>query len=155
MNVITSSATVLCISLFTASIIKIIAPQGRTEKVIRIAISFFVILCIATCVKSVIGEVNISKSEYINNSESISSEIDRNVLKVTGDYLVEYTESLLTSENIDARKIKVTVDADENGVINITDISIYLSKDKITDKQKVIDLLETDLNVTPKIIIGE
>ena len=69
--------------------------------------------------------------------------------------MVEYTDKLLNSNGVNANKIKLTVDSDENDVINITELSIYLDKDDVYQKQQVAELLENDLNVTPSIIFED
>ena len=157
MSVLSTSVTVLCCSLFTASLIKLISPSGKTEKILKLVISLFVLICLTTCIKNVIKEAEIFNHQnlsVLNDSEKINQTIDENVLKVTGDYMVVYIENLLAAENIDYKEITATVDAAENGVINITDICIYMDKDK-TDSDKARSTIENDLKITPRFILKE
>lgn len=157
MSVVSTSVGVLCCSLFTASLIKLIAPSGKTEKILKLVISLFVLICLTTCIKNVIKEAEIFDQQNIttlNDSEKLNQTIDENVLKVTGDYMVVYIENLLEAENIHYEKITVTVDADENGVINITDICIYMDKDK-TNSDIARSIIENDLKITPRFILKE
>lgn len=152
MTAIATSVTVLSASLFVAALLKILAPIGSTEKAIRLVISLFVLICIVTCFKSVADAVEIPDSQ---SNENINSAVDESVLKVTGDYMAEYVESLLLAEDINADKIEVTVNVDENQVINITDISIYIDKSQTLLQSKITEIIETDLNITPKVKIKE
>lgn len=153
MTAIATAVTVLSCSLFVSSLIKILAPTGSTEKVIRFVISLFVLICIVTCFKSIADTVDISATE--EDYQNINSTVDMSVLKVTGDYMAEYVESLLLAEEISAETIEVTVNTDENKVINITDICIYIDKDKYLLESKITDIIETDLDITPKVKIRE
>lgn len=157
MSVLSTSVLVLCCSLFTASLIKLIAPSGKTEKILKLVISLFVLICLTACIKNVIKEAEIFDQQnlsVLNDSEKLNQTIDDNVLKVTGDYMVVYIENLLAAENIDYKEITATVDAAENGVINITDICIYMDKDK-TDSDKARSIIENDLKITPRFILKE
>ena len=157
MSVLSTSVLVLCCSLFTASLIKLIAPSGKTEKILKLVISLFVLICLTACIKNVIKEAEIFDQQnlsVLNDSEKLNQTIDDNVLKVTGDYMVVYIENLLEAENIQYEEITVNVDAAENGVINITDICIYMDKDK-TDSDKARSIIENDLKITPRFILKE
>ena len=112
-------------------------------------------MCLVFCIKSVVSEYKAFENSHFYSSDNLNSEIDRNVLIKTGDYLVEYTDSLLCSHDIDAQKIMINVDADEKGVIYITEISIYLDKEAEAHTHRATEIIENDLNITPKIIYGE
>lgn len=157
MTVISTSVAVLCCSLFTASLIKLIAPSGKTEKILKLIISLFVLICLTTCIKTIISEIKITKDESVfafENSENMTHTIDENVLKITGDYLVNYIENMLSVENVQYDEITVTVDADEQGVINITDICIYMDKRK-ADSNIAFSIIEDDLKITPRVVFRE
>jgi len=158
MTGISTAVTVLSCSLFAASLIKMLAPHGSTEKILRLVISLFVLISVVTCFKSVADSVNIAEfqsSDATENSEQINSTVEQSVLKVTGDYMAEYVQSLLLSEKISADEIYVTVNADDNSVINITDISIYIDKSKSILKSKITDIIEKDLDIIPKVVVKE
>ena len=158
MTGITTAVTVLSCSLFVAGIIKMLAPSGSSEKILRLVISLFVLLCVVVCFKSIADNVSIedaAKALEGKASESIDSSVDKNVLKLTGDYLVQYAQSLLQSESISAENIEITVKPDENSVIYISDISIYIDKSKALYESKITELMENEFKVTPKIIVEE
>ncbi len=154
MTSIATAILVLSGSLFTASLFKMLAPAGNTEKILRLVISLFVLICVVTAIKSIADNIDISDNSIADISENVL-DTDKNVLRVTGDYLVEYTDELLKSQDVEANKIKLTVDTDKNGVINITSLNIYLDKDNASEKHKISELIEKDLNVTPSIILED
>lgn len=154
MSSIISSVAVLSASLFVAALIKILAPTGSTENIIRLVISMFVLICIVTCFKSVADEIKIHSADSYDSS-TIHPEFDESVLKLTGDYLAEYVNKLLLAEDINADRVEVSVIRDETDVINIRDISIYLDKSKTLYKSKIEDIITSALNISPKVQIKE
>lgn len=157
MNVLSASVAVLCCSLFTASLLKLLAPSGKTEKILKLIISLFILICLTNCIKTIIEEVkNFSKKSYVNqkNAETFSSAIDKSVLKVTGDYMVSYIENLLLAENVKYNKLTVTVDTDKQGGINITDICIYMDETN-ADSEKASEIIKEVLGITPRLVLGE
>lgn len=152
MNSVITAVGVLSASLFVAALLKILAPSGSCEKVIRLVVSIFVLVCIVTCFKSVADEINISEIEAPVKNDS---QFDESVLKLTGDYLAEYVNKLLLSENINAERVEVSVIRDENDVINITDISIYLNKSLAAYKSKAEEIITSSLNISPNVKVKE
>lgn len=157
MTILSGAVSVLCCSMFTASVIKLIVPSGKTEKILKLVISLFVLICLTTCIKSVADEIKtLDKNDlsYTEISDSLDTSVNENVLKLTGDYMVSYIENLLVSEKIEYSEIKVTVDTDERGVINIKDICIYIDKRNV-NINKASTLIEDDLKITPRVVFGE
>ena len=154
MTNIAASIVVLSTSIFTAALIKMISPSGNTEKIIKLILSLFVLICIVTCIKSVTEDISLSEYEISNiNEDALNT--DENVLRVTGDYLAQYTDNLLNSQGIEASKVELTVDSDDKGVINITGLNIYLDRSKISEKRFITEFIEKDLNITPSLIFEE
>jgi len=149
MTEVLSAITVLSCSLFVCSLIKILAPTGKTEKIIRLVISVFVLICIATCFKSVINAIDLPAFEASN------SVTDEALLKETGDYMAEYIDKLLISENLDAEVVEVTVEADENKVINVSEVSIYINQRDMIYKEKITELIKSYINIEPFITLKE
>lgn len=154
MTNVAASIVVLSASLFTAALIKMISPSGNTEKIIKLILSLFVLICIVTCIKSVTEDISLSEYEISDiNEDALNT--DENVLRVTGDYLAQYTDNLLNSQGIEASKVELTVDSDDKGVINITGLNIYLDRSKISEKRFITEFIEKDLNITPSLIFEE
>lgn len=149
MTEVLSAITVLSCSLFVCALIKILAPTGKTEKIIRLVISVFVLISIATCFKSVINAIDLPAFEASN------SVTDEALLKVTGDYMAEYIDKLLISENLEAEVVEVTVEADENKVINVSEVSIYINQRDMIYKEKITELIKSYINIEPVITLKE
>lgn len=148
MTAILASVTVLCSSLFICAIIKMIAPTRNTEKILSLIISVFVLICIVLCFKSIRKEIRLNDF----NIETSSEITDKAVLKLTGDYMAQYVKNLIECENITPNNVEVTVTTDENSVINLNKIIIYIDQSDAISESKIIDIIETDLSITPQIV---
>lgn len=158
MSGIATAVTVLVSSAFVAALIKIIAPTGKTEKIIKLVISLFILICIAVAFKTMFDSVKVSIEKYKNSErydKSIQQAVDTEVLKVTGDYIAEYLNKLVSSEGVDAELIEVCLDTDENSVIKISDVNIYIEQDDLDYKNQITEIVEEYLDITPRVIVRE
>lgn len=152
-----SSITVLCVSLFCAAIIKLIAPAGNTEKILKRVISLFIIICTALCIKSVLSfarSQNFSEISSIHSTKLIDS-IDENVLSSTADYLADYIDKLLKSEGIETEYVEISLFVDDENVINISEVCIYVDKETNADKQYFAEIISNSFGISPEISIKE
>lgn len=156
MSAFGSSVAVLSCSLFVAALIKLLAPLGKCEKIMRFVISLFVLLSLVTSVKAIADEIKpiINNQNISEEFEHINSKVNNEVLKVTGDYIAEYINNMLSSNNINCGRIEVTVNADDNNVISITDICIYIDK-TFSEKNKATEIIEKDLKIIPRFEVYE
>ncbi len=158
MKSISSAVNILSISLFVASLVKMLAPKGKTEKILTFVISLFVIICIVTCFTAIATDIDASDVGSIIDEQSLSeleSKVNNDVIKITGDYMVQYVKAILEAENIKPAEIKITVDTNENSVINLTEACIYISKKDLILKSEIEDIIKNDLGITPKVIAEE
>lgn len=157
MSGVSTAVSTLCCSLIVATLVRIIAPQGNTEKIIKLIISAFILVSIVLAVKSVVDLVDTDK--IISDSESIVSyentEMNNEkVLKTASEYLVEYSKNLLESNNISVDNIKITLVESENSVIYVREAIIYINRDYLNDEDRIINLISSNLGVSPKIVFG-
>lgn len=158
MSGITTSISVLISSVFIASLIKIIAPAGKTEKILKLVISLFVLICIAVSFESVFESIKVSVDRVVlsdKKEDGIKKAVDSEVLKATGDYIAEYMNSTLASEGVMAELIEVGLDIDENAVINMTAVNIYIEQKDSAYEERIIEIIEEYTDITPTVYIRE
>lgn len=158
MSGISSAISVLASSVFVAAIIKIIAPVGHTEKILRLVISLFVLVCISVSFVEICDSVKCSPDSFElseKNEDGIQRAVDLDVLKATGDYIAEYMNKLISAEGVDAELIEVSLDTDENAVIKLTGVNIYIERKDLSYEKRIIEIVEDYLEITPMVIIRE
>ena len=154
MNAFVSSVMVICSSLLVAAILKLLTPLGNSEKIIKRIISLFVLVSIATCGLSLTKAF--SKGDIIDyEPQDFENAADSEILTTTADYLADYIVSLLESENIKNTVSEVKIEADINSVINVTEVVIYISKEQISSREKIIEIIEANLMLTPEVAVKE
>ena len=158
MTSFTASVAILCCALLTAALIKLLAPIGNTEKTLKMVIGIFVIVCLLSSVKGIFTVVkenrDFDKLSETSDDKTITV-YNEKILSTTAQYMADYTRILLSNNEIIPKNVKVKVEADENMVINLSSISIYIDKDDTHLKDRIIGIVQNELKFTPEIIIEE
>lgn len=158
MKSIGTAINALCCSLVTAALIKMLLPTGSCEKILRFVLSLFMIICIVSCFITVAGQTDALHSDEffsLEDAEKVQNNVNEKVLKVTGDYMAEYIDALFNAEGISVTNIEVTVKTDEESVINVTDIRIYIDKSELAEKNKITEIIEEEFKIAPQITVKE
>ncbi len=149
-----SSVVVICTALLVAAVVKLLAPQGNCEKILKRIISLFVLISIASSAASLVKAFNNIKHK-VYESDLSDNAADVEILKTTADYIADYIVNLLSAEDIGKTSAEVKIAADENSVINITEVSIYISKEQIVLKEKIRKIIEDNFLLTPQVVVKE
>ena len=149
-----SSVMAICTALLIAAVVKLLAPQGNCEKILKRVISLFVLITIAASAASLVNALSNDKHKVFE-SDSSESVGDIEILETTADYIADYIVSLLSSEDVGKTTAEVKIIADENSVINIAEVSIYISKEQISSKEKIREIIEDNFLLTPEVIVKE
>ena len=152
MSTVTNIAVVLCTCVIACILIKMLVPQGRTQKTMNIIITAFLIIVMISPIKNCI--VSGSSLDISTPDESqIMDEYNSKVLSQTQDNLRNSLISLLTQNGINFEDVFVKLKTDnENGII-IDYIYIYLSENNIGQSSDAIKLTEENFSITPEIVV--
>ena len=155
MTAVTSSVAILCCALLTAALVKLLAPMGKTEKTLKLVIGIFVLICLVSTIKEVFSFMA-DTSEFEKTTEITEEKINtvysEKILSTTAQYMADYTQILLSDNDIKSQNVKVKVEADENMVINLRSVSIYIDKDDEDLTDKIISIVGDELKITPEVI---
>ena len=152
MSTVTNIAVVLCTCVIACILIKMLVPQGRTQKTMNIIITAFLIIVMISPIKNCVASG--SSLDISTPDESrIMDEYNSKVLSQTQDNLRNSLISLLTQNGINFDDIFVRLKTDnENGII-IDYIYIYLSENNIGQSGDAIKLTEENFSITPEIVV--
>ena len=152
MSTVTNIAVVLCTCVIACILIKMLVPQGRTQKTMNIIITAFLIIVMISPIKNCIASG--SSLDISTPDESrIMDEYNSKVLSQTQDNLRNSLISLLTQNGINFEDVFVKLKTDnENGII-IDYIYIYLSENNIGQSGDAIKLTEENFSITPEIVV--
>ncbi len=149
-----SSVVVICTSLLVAAIVRLMSPNGNCERILKRIISLFVLISIASCVASFAKSFNTEKLKA-HEYDASDKVADIKLLETTADYVADYIVGLLASENIMKTEAEVKIEADENSVINITEVIIYISREQISSKGQITEIIEDNFLLSPEVLVKE
>ncbi|MDY4812607.1 MAG: stage III sporulation protein AF [Ruminococcus sp.] len=152
MSTVTNIAVVLCTCVIACILIKMLVPQGRTQKTMNIIITAFLIMVMISPIKNCIASGS-SLDISTPDESQIMDEYNSKVLSQTQDNLRNSLISLLTQNGINFEDVFVKLKTDnENGII-IDYIYIYLSENNIGQSSDAIKLTEENFSITPEIVV--
>ena len=152
MSTVTNIAVVLCTCVIACILIKMLVPQGRTQKTMNIIVTAFLIIVMISPIKNCIASGS-SLDISTPDESQIMDEYNSKVLSQTQDNLRNSLISLLTQNGINFEDVFVKLKTDnENGII-IDYIYIYLSENNIGQSSDAIKLTEENFSITPEIVV--
>ena len=152
MSTVTNIAVVLCTCVIACILIKMLVPQGRTQKTMNIIITAFLIIVMISPIKNCIASGS-SLDISTPDESQIMDEYNSKVLSQTQDNLRNSLISLLTQNGINFEDVFVKLKTDnENGII-IDYIYIYLSENNIGQSSDAIKVTEENFSITPEIVV--
>ena len=152
MSTVTNMAVVLCTCVIACILVKMLVPQGRTQKTMNIIITAFLIMVMISPIKSLLSSTS-SLEIFTPDESQIMDEYNSKVLSQTQDNLRNSLLSLLQQNGINPDDVFVKLKADnENGII-IDYIYIYLNENSRVKSSDAIKVTEENFSITPEIVV--
>ncbi|MGN0460631.1 MAG: stage III sporulation protein AF [Ruminococcus sp.] len=152
MNTVTNIAVVLCTCVTACILIKMLVPQGRTQKTMNIIITAFLIIVMISPIKNFVASGS-SLDMSTPDESQIMDEYNSKVLSRTQDNLRSSLLSVLQQNGINPEDVFVKLKTDnENGII-IDYIYIYLSENNRGQISDAIEVTEENFSITPEIVV--
>ena len=152
MNTVTNIAVVLCTCVIACILVKMLVPQGRTQKTMNIIITAFLIMVMISPIKSLLSSTS-SLEIFTPDESQIMDEYNSRVLSQTQDNLRNSLLSLLQQNGINPDDVFVKLKTDnENGII-IDYIYIYLNENSRVKSSDAIKVTEENFSITPEIVV--
>lgn len=158
MTALFNTSVIVCVCCVVCSMLSMIAPFGRTKKIINLILGFFLISSMIVPLVSLFTENKISLSLHSSSPDSYyvdEKEYENIVLKKTADNLVNATNDLLLAENIVADNIMITLKKSDNNSIYISKINIYISKAYKNRAEDILKIITANMCKEPEIILNE
>ena len=146
--------TGLCGVLVISSLVKIISPKEKMNRIMTLILGVFFLMCMTSPVVSLIKNLELPQENevYVPDDYDVS---EKYVLKETSDYLSTYLRESLISEGIDCSSVKLVMSNDENKGIYPDSLCIYLNKYSDDDCKKAAEIIKSAIGLEPEIIYVE
>ena len=152
MSTVTNTAVVLCTCVIACILIKMLVPQGRTQKTMNIIVTAFLIIVMISPIKNLVASGTSFKISTPDESK-IMEEYSDKVLAQTQDNLRKSLLSVLEQNGVTPEDVFVKLKTDnENGII-IDYIYIYLNENSRGKSGDAIKITEENFSITPEIVV--
>lgn len=152
MSTVTNTAVVLCTCVIACILIKMLVPQGRTQKTMNIIVTAFLIIVMISPIKNLVASGN-SFDISTPDESKIMEEYSGKVLSQTQDNLRKSLLSVLEQNGVTPQDVFVKLKTDnENGII-IDYIYIYLNENSRGKSGDAIKITEENFSITPEIVV--
>lgn len=152
MSYISNTALIICTCAVACAVLQILLPEGKTGKTINLIVTAFLILILISPIKNLF--LNENKLTIPTPDETkIMAEYNDKVVSTAKDNVRNSLKSLFQQNDIQVKDVYVELKTDEQGGIIIDYINIYISDDINSSQSKIINLVESNYNITPSIIL--
>lgn len=152
MSTVTNTAVVLCTCVIACILIKMLVPQGRTQKTMNIIVTAFLIVVMISPIKNLVSS-GTSLDISTPDESKIMEEYSGKVLSQTQDNLRKSLLSVLEQNGVTPQDVFVKLKTDnENGII-IDYIYIYLNENSRGKSGDAIKITEENFSITPEIVV--
>ena len=152
MSTVTNTAVVLCTCVIACILIKMLVPQGRTQKTMNIIVTAFLIVVMISPIKNLVSS-GTSLDISTTDESKIMEEYSGKVLSQTQDNLRKSLLSVLEQNGVTPQDVFVKLKTDnENGII-IDYIYIYLNENGRGKSGDAVKITEENFSITPEIVV--
>ena len=152
MSVIKQIALSICVTIVIVSIVSVLAPIGRMQKIFKYFISLFfitVVLMPFTQIKN----INLLDFDYIQNeyqTQNYTQSINEQTLTLTNKMLKDKINILIENNDALAENIELYIHTDDENNIYISDLIITLDEKFKTKEQKLSSVIESEVGAKAK-----
>lgn len=159
MSAVRAWVTVICISAVACTMIELMSPSGKMEKMVKFVLGVFMMYALIVPLKGATTKfsLNLKSPQYglSSNTREFGEKVSEQAKKVAEDNIRRQVEKLLENKGISAKKIAIFMDTKEDNCISIIKIRVYLeSRDKNKTSQ-VGQLIEEKLKIQTDVLIGD
>jgi len=143
-----SAVITVCAGALICSLLSAFVPEG-TKKTVALVIGAFMVCCLISPITSAISSIDFDAEpvDYSENQVSTSDEAYANVvIKQAQQNLEQSLTDLLAQNNIKISECKIVLAKSQSNSIIIGDISIYMSNEYKSRKDKIGQSLEPNDN---------
>ena len=155
MDVIKQWALGITVSAIVGAVILVLSPQGGTEKIVRTAVSLFLMCAILTPFMSGIDVDSILDGVELNTQQADTSEISETLAEQTKAAINEKIDEILSENGIKADSVNIDISIDEENNMTVNSVAIT-AKSEYSDKFSAVqDEIKSQLGIEVKIGVSK
>lgn len=159
MSAIKSWSMTICLVSILCTLLEILFPQGKMEKIFRVVLGVFLLCALLVPIGSTLKNINFDakKTEnFIKDKDKIKfkSTVDDQVKASAEKNLRASIEKILAAKGIKPEKINIFMDTTADNCISIGKIEVFLPKGDESKRDTVKNDLEKILELKIDVVVG-
>lgn len=157
MNGIKSWAMIICFVSVICTIVEMMVPSGKMEKMFKLIIGIFMLCSILIPLKNTISNISfdIKKSKnFIKDESKLKDIIDNQTETTAKENIKSIIKNFLDAKDIKPEKINIIMDTKQDNCISIKKIEVFLVRGDESKKDMIKKELEQKLEIKTDVIVG-
>lgn len=157
MSAIKSWSVTICVVSVICTIIEILFPKGKMEKIFKVVLGVFMLCSLLVPLKKTLENINFDAKKpenFIKDKGKLKSTTDDQIKITAQNKLKRTVEKILAAKNIKPEKINVIMDTNQESCISIKKIEVFLSRGDENKKDTIKSELEKNLELKIDVVVG-
>lgn len=157
MNGIKSWAMIICFVSVICTIVEMMVPSGKMEKMFKLIIGIFMLCSILIPLKNTISNISfdVKKSKnFIKDESKLKDIIDNQTETTAKENIKSIIKNFLDAKDIKPEKINIIMDTKQDNCISIKKIEVFLVRGDESKKDMIKKELEQKLEIKTDVIVG-
>ena len=154
LNSVKQWSTIVCASALLGSLVELITPSGKMEKIMRFVFGAFMICSIlipfSKMARNISFNVDFNDTSY-NSSSKVSEEIQNNFNNLVSEKVEKISEDLLIKNDIKYKKIQVIMDTNEDSGISIIKNYVVIDKRDAIKSDLIKKIIKENLGIETEV----
>jgi hypothetical protein len=137
-NQINQWAFILCLAVVVCSILEMMSPGGKMQRIIHLVLGAFLLCTIIVPISASDLKLDVDDKKYFQkdgNKLELKEEVENQTQKLACENLKVSINKMMEKENLETDEIEIFMDTEETGRISINKVCVVL-KDKSSEKIK-------------------
>ncbi len=157
MNGIKSWAMIICFVSVICTIVEMMVPSGKMEKMFKLIIGIFMLCSILIPLKNTISNISfdVKKSKnFIKDESKLKDIIDNQTETTAKENIKSIIKNFLDAKDIKPEKINIIMDTKQDNCISIKKIEVFLVRGDESKKDMIKKELEQKFEIKTDVIVG-
>lgn len=157
MSALKSWTMVICSVSVICTIIEVLVPNGKMEKVFRLVVGAFMLCAILVPFNTTLHNIkfdNKKNESFISDKSKFKNTVENQTKKSIQKNMKTIIENFLGSKSVKAEKINIIMDTKQDNCISIKKIEVFLSRGDESKKDIIKKDLEHKLEIKTDVFIG-
>lgn len=157
MSAIKSWSVTICVVSVICTIIEILFPKGKMEKIFQVVLGVFMLCSLLIPLKKTLASINFDAKKpenFVKDKGKLKNTTDDQIKITVQNNLKRTVEKILAAKNIKPEKINVIMDTKQDSCISIKKIEVFLSRGDENKKDTIKSELEKILALKIDVVVG-